>query len=654
MMGLTSPITGKLNATAHVMGRFPNESLNANAAIQNGTVGRIQLQRAEVAVSASRGHGSLQRAIVQIPYLTATGSGTFGLHARDPLDLALHATSPDIGKLMATANGKTKDISGALDTTLHVTGTRLDPMLNDTLALDSLRYGKITIPRISGTIIGTRTQVAIENGLVQLKRGNVAVSGRVPIAMKPRFEIDPGNKPVRFALTANNVDFSNFEAALPQGTHLAGTFGGAMTVTGTIDDPKLNGTLALHNGYFVGPIDQNPIQKLTGQLAFNGTTLAVYNLHADVGGGTMDLNGKASVPDVRDIRDATFHSTLVAKGAQFNSPQYFRGKVDANITASRATARTRPMIAGTVNLPNARIPLSAFWNPRAPQGPPRKLPDIGLDIAANVGNDVRVQSSNVDVGAQGAVKVGGSLNNPQLSGQIASTGGTVDFFRRFSIESANIRFDPSNGIMPFINATATTQVPDPLTYIALNVSGLAPNNMKIAFSSDPSYDRAQIMGLLAGVNELNKLGQGGGDGGGFSVASTVQNMATGELNTFFTRQLLEPLSASLGNAMGLQNLQLTDDFHSGFGIAAAKAFGKHLTFLYRQSLGTPRRQQLSFQAHRHESTAFDLTFYQVDSPALLSFQQNASSMFGFLDASSLMNPTLGTSGFTFSYQHRFQ
>jgi hypothetical protein len=197
-------------------------------------------------------------------------------------------------------------------------------------------------------------------------------------------------------------------------------------------------------------------------------------------------------------------------------------------------------------------------------------------------------------------------------------------------------------------------VPDPLTYIALNVSGLAPDNMKIAFSSDPSYDRAQIMGLLAGVNELNKMGQGGGGVGGFSVASTVQNMAVGQLNTYFTRQLLEPLSASLGNAMGLQNLQLTDDFHSGFGVSAAKAFGKHMTFLYRQSLGSPRRQQLSFQAHHGESTAFDLTFYQVDSPATLSFQQNASTMFGFLDTSQLMNPTLGSNGFTLTYQHRFQ
>lgn len=654
MLGLTAPVTGTLDATARVNGRFPDETIAADASVNRGTFGRVQMQRAHISVRATRGRGRIENALVQIPFLTATGSGTFGLHARDPLDLAFRATSPDIGKLYGSINGKTQKIAGALDTTLHVTGTRLDPAMSDSLTLTSLQYDKLTVPAVSARIDATPTYVTLSDGLIQLQRGNITASGYAPIAMKPHFELDPHNAPVRLALNVNNVDFSNFENVLPQGTHLAGTFGGAMTINGTVDNPLLNGTLALHNGYFVGPIDQNPIRNFTGQLAFNGTTLALYNLHANVGGGTLDLNGRASVPDVRDIRDATFHTAIALRNAQFNSPKYFRGKVDANITADRATPKTLAVIAGTVNVPSARIPLTAFWNPRAPQGPAKKLPDIALNVRATIGNDVRVQSSNVDVGAQGAVTVGGTLPSPTLGGAFTSTGGSVDFFRRFTIESADVRFDPSNGIMPYVNATATTQVPSPQTYIALNVSGLAPDNLQIAFSSDPSYDRAQIMGLLAGVTQLNNLGQGGGIGG-FSVGSTVQNLAAGELNTFFTREMLEPLSASLGNALGLQNLQLTDDFHSGFGFSAVKAFGKHVTASYRQSLGTPSRQMLNIEAHRGDSTAFALMLYQVQSPALLGFQQTMGGLYGYNSGySDLLNPTLGTHGVSLLYEHKFQ
>ncbi len=653
MMGYSAPVTGKLNAHAAVRGRFPDETIAANAAIERGTVGRIQLQRAQLALSASRGHGSITQAIVQIPYLTANGSGTFGLHANDPLDLSMRATSPDVGALMRSASGKAPPVTGALDTTLRVQGTRTDPQLTDTLALTRLRYKDLTIPAASAVVAVNQSRVQIRNGLVQFARGRITASGWVPIAMKPHVQLDPANKPVRLAIAADNVDFSNFESALPKGTRLAGTLTGAMTIDGTLDDPLLAGQIALHNGYFVGPIDQNPISKMNGAVIFSGRTVALQAVHADVGGGTMDLLGSAHLPNVRDIRAATFNARVVAKGAQFNSPQYFRGKIDADVTASRTTPRAAPAIAGTVDLPSARIPLTAFWNPKAPQGPKKTLPDVALNLTAHVGNDVRVQSSNVDVGAQGAVTVGGTLQDPTLRGAFQATGGTVSFFRTFGIQSARVRFDPANGIMPFVNATATTTLTTPqTTFVSINVSGLAPDNLHIAFDSDPPYNEQQIMGLLAGIGGPSGPALAGA--GDFSANSAVANLASGEVNTFFTREMLEPLSAQLGTALGLQNLQLTDDFASGFGVSAAKAFGKHMTVVYDETMAQPKRQSLSIEAHHGESTAFNLMFYDVQSPSLLSFAQS-NNLLGFDNGggSTLMQPALGSSGTSFMYEHKF-
>ncbi|HEV3154890.1 MAG TPA: translocation/assembly module TamB domain-containing protein [Candidatus Baltobacteraceae bacterium] len=649
MLGYTAPVTGTLDADAAVRGRFPDETIAARADIYHGTVGRIPLQLAHVALSATRGRGTISQAQIRIPYLNADGSGTFGLHANDPIDLAMRATSPDVGALMKTASGKPQDVAGALDTTVRVRGTRTNPLLNDTLALTNLRYNKLTIPKIAADIAATRTQVALRNGSIALARGSVSASGVIPITMTPHFALDPANKPVRLALAANNVDLSDFESALPKGTRLAGTLGGGMTVDGTIDNPQLGGRIAVRNGYFVGPIDQNPIQKMNGALVFSGTTVALQALHADVGGGTMDMTASARVPNVRDIRAAAFTARITANGAQFNSPQYFRGKVDADVTASRVPGQPANL-TGSVTIPSARIPLTAFWNPHAPQGPKKSLPPVALNVRANVGNDVRVQSSNVDVGAQGSLQVAGTLADPQLQGFFESTGGTVSFFRTFTVEDARVRFNKANGIMPFVNATATTDVSQ--TYVALNVSGLAPDNMHVAFTSDPSYSEQQIMGLLAGVGGPSGPALAGA--GNFSANSAVENLAAGEVNTFFTREMLEPLSAQLGSALGLQNLQLTDDFASGFGVSAAKAFGKHVTVVYSESMGQPQRQSLSIEAHKGRSTAFDLLFYQVQSPTLLAFTQNAN-MFGFDNGAgaAINQPTLGTNGTSFLYEHKF-
>ncbi|HZZ65080.1 MAG TPA: translocation/assembly module TamB domain-containing protein [Candidatus Baltobacteraceae bacterium] len=646
MLGMTAPVTGTLDADANAQGRYPDISLAANANVVNGTVGRVELQQAQIALSARRGRGQIQQAIVRIPYLTAMGSGTFGFHSRDPLQLAVRATSPDLGHLMSTVSGKPFNGTGTLDTTMRIAGTRADPQIRDDFTLAALRYGTFTVPRVWGTLSGNSRTIALEHGEVDLKRGRVlAVSGNAPVHFTK-------NAPVVLDVALQNVDFSDFQSALPHGYTLAGTMAGTMHVRGTVDAPLLTGAIALHNGYFVGPIDQNPIQRINGTVAFAGNRITIPGLQAQVGGGTMDMNATAIIPNFRSLRTATFTSRIIAREAQINSPKYFRGKVSADITALRRPGGI-PTISGNLDIPSARIPLTAFWNPHASNTPAKAPFPLAFNLAVNAGNDVRVQSTGVDVGAQGRVAVGGTLASPTLNGAFTSTGGTITFLRRFTIQQATVTFSPANGIMPAVDAQATTQVSSPLTYIALHVTGLAPNNLNISFDSEPPYSREQILALLSGVGNLN--GTGGAtlaSGGG---SNFISSLASSQLNSMFTQQLLEPLSAALGNALGLQNLQLTDDFTSGFGVSAAKAFGKHITAVYSANLGSPQRRSLTIEAHHGDSTSFSLVLYSVDSPSLLG-ANTQTNLFGFNDLANttVLTPQVGSNGYMLMYEHKFQ
>lgn len=646
LLGYRAPVTGTIDADASASGRYPDLNLGMSATLLHATVGRIPVEQAQMDLAATRGRGVVRRMIVRIPYLTAQGSGTFGFHAGDALALAVRASSPDIGKLMTTASGKTNAASGTLDTSLSISGTRADPQMGGRISLTAFRYKRFSVPKIWALAEGNARAVTLQHGEVDFTRGSVVASGTVPLRSRK-------NAPVALAMQVRNVDFSDFESALPRGYRLAGTMAGTMRVAGTMDDPLFDGSITLSNGYFVGPIDQNPVQHVNGLLAFAGNSIAIRNLHANVGAGTMAVNGTAVVPNFRDPKAATFSARIVANGAQINSPQYFRGKVDANVVASRAGGSAIPQITGSVAVPSARIPLTAFWNPHAPKSAPKAPLPLGFDLTATAGNDVRVQSNGVDVGATGRVTVGGTLASPTLAGAMHSTGGTVDFLRRFTIERAAVRFDPSNGIMPYVDATATTQVSNPIADIALHVTGLAPNNMQLSFDSEPSgYSKAQILAMLSGLTNLN----GTGGSTQFSASNEIQNLAMGEVNTLFTQQLLEPLSASLGNALGLQNLQLTDDFTSGFGVSAVKAFGKHITAVFAENLGTPSRRSLSLEVHHGPSTAFDLTMYSVDTPPAFGYTPgtNPFNFTSSMNSSALMSPLLGTNGFTMTYRHEFQ
>ncbi len=651
LLGYTTPVTGFIDANAALRGRYPDIAMNANANLRDGVVGKIHVLRAQIAATANNGRGRITQAVVQIPYFVAEGSGTFGLHRSDPLDVTAHGNSTDVGKLVETVSGKPNEIAGVLDTTLRVNGTASNPLVHDDLTLAQLKYAKLVVPKVQAAINVTRQTVVLTRGVVSLHKGTVTASGEAPLQI-PKGTVDP----IALTIAANAVDLSDFTAALPEGSKVAGLLNGTMHVAGSLKAPTLGGGFALQKGYYVGPMDQNPISNLDGQIAFNGTEVALNNVHANVGGGTFAMNATASAPSLKDMRAATFNSNIVANNAQVNNPTYFRGKFNADIHAYR-TAGGLPTIAGTVDVPSARVPLTAFWNPHAPKTQKQSPLNLAFNMTANAGHDVRVQSPNVDVGVQGDVNVSGTLKQPALKGRVASTGGTVNFLRQFSIRRAVASFSPSEGFWPYVDAIADTQVSNPLTYIELQVTGLAPNSMQLNLQSDPTYDRTQILGLLAGLQSLGAVNGVAATNatGGFTVGGAVQNMALGQLNSFFTRSILEPLNVGLGQALGLQNLQLSDDFTSGFGVSAAKAFGKHITAQFAQNLGSPKQSSLSIQAHHGESTAFDLMFYSVQDPPLTGFltQNNNPFNFNSLGNNSTLMGLSGTNGVSLTFQHRF-
>jgi hypothetical protein len=285
------------------------------------------------------------------------------------------------------------------------------------------------------------------------------------------------------------------------------------------------------------------------------------------------------------------------------------------------------------------------------------LPNLAFEgVQITAGSNVRVQSANVDIGATGAVRLAGTLEAPSLAGSFRSTGGSLSFYRSFNVESGNVQFDPSSGLIPDVDAAATTFVSDPATAIRLHVTGPV-TAMNLAFASDPPYDREQILGLLVGAQQFGAVrGVQGSGGGGFSAGSAVQGIALGQLNTVFTRNLLEPLNASLGSALGFTAVQITSDVQAGLGINAVKAFGKNTNAIFAQSFGYPRTQSVGLEAHPNAASALRFTAYSSTGPTLFALQQQPQPIaFGVMNLNPLtaLAPISGQNGVTFSYVRKF-
>ncbi len=302
-----------------------------------------------------------------------------------------------------------------------------------------------------------------------------------------------------------------------------------------------------------------------------------------------------------------------------------------------------------------RVPLDAFLSQKAggASGPRFNVGFANLRVTA--GDDVRVQSGNVDIGATGGITLAGTLAKPALTGGFDSTGGTLSFYRTFNLQSGRVSFSPSSGLIPDVNAVASAFVPDPPTAIKLHVTGPA-TAMNLALQSDPSYDRQQILGLLVGAQQFGGVqGVHSSGGGNFSAGSAAENLAASQVSTVFTRTMLEPISSSVASALGFSEVQITSDVQTGLGINAVKAFGKNVNAIFGQTFGYPRSQSITLDAHPSPAVGLRLSAYTTSGPSLFFVQQpQAIGMDAMqLNPYTVLPPQNGSDGLTFSFVRRF-
>jgi hypothetical protein len=250
----------------------------------------------------------------------------------------------------------------------------------------------------------------------------------------------------------------------------------------------------------------------------------------------------------------------------------------------------------------------------------------------------------------------------------------------------SVTFDPNAGIIPVMQAEATTHVPNsdpdpsrnPSGYadITINVTGPV-TGLNIDLTSAPPYAREQILGLLLGASSIGAVNFGGTSSNPTTVGGTisgspqvtigglppglvtqqngtvsVNQQAFGILNAQFTRALLSPIETTLGTALGLTTLDLTVDYGGSVGFNARKQLGKgNLYALYGQSFTLPLRQTYGIEAQPNPSFSVQITgFTQYGTTQLGAYPLNTYSTNQTATAGQTPG---GTSGFTFSVQRRY-
>jgi hypothetical protein len=685
LAGIASPVvTGKLDVTATARGRGRAPTIDLDGDLSDGTIARVPIQRATLIAHATQQSVAIQSFQAALPHLSLSGDGTIGVAPNAPVALSLSGHSDDIGALTGLLRPLPFSLAGAADAMLRVSGTRASPAIAGSFEIADARVAALPVPHVTGSFALHGRSLILQNTDVDLPRGRLALAGSLPLTLAP-LGIGPPNAGLSFDVESRSLDLADFASLLPKGSTIAGTLDGRFGVTGTASSPELVGGMTLTGGAF-GLSGQTPLKDITGSLSFDHQTARLDRLHADAGSGAIDASGRIVFPVAGSSLDYAF--TATARQAMLTVPGFFSGQVDGEVSLTRTPVR--PLLGGAVTVSNAVIPFNALFAATAKGGSSPLPTNVGFDLAMTAGKNVRVRSGAIDIGGSGTIDLTGTLGDPRLGGTLdASPGGTLVYFNRvFRIVRGTVAFDPNEGIVPIMDAQATTRVPNNDPDVARNPTGTADitidvtgpvTGLKIDLTSVPQYSQEQILGLLLGASSVGAVNFGGYTGAPQTVGGqisgapsvvvgglppglvsqqngtiSVNQQAFSLLNAQFTQRLLSPIENTIGSALGLTTLDLTVDYGGAVGFSARKQLGRANVYgVYGQTFTFPYRQTFGIQAQPNPAFSLQLTgFVQY---GILPFGAYPANPFPFSANQSLVAGQYpgGTSGYTFSVQRRY-
>jgi autotransporter translocation and assembly factor TamB len=692
-LGYQFPVLGRVNADANVTGPLGNPVVVTEATLAGGSLGRFPVDSLTVSATSTVKGTTLRRASLELPALSVEGSGSFGLGARDPLMLALHAKSPNVGVFADRLFGANYPVTGLAEADVHVTGSRSKPQVAGGFDLENMVVRGVAVPQALGQFTVAGRDVVLSGVEVGFATGALYLAGSVPFEVAP-FSFGPARSPITLDMSVKGLDLADFSTLLPAGSTLAGKLNGRVAVDGTAGAPQLNGSLALSDGALRTPVESAPLTALAAHLSFDGNDVKLDTFRASAGGGTVDASGSATIPDlVRPGTDAAYRLDARAASLRLDLPEFGSGTVDGTLALSHRPA-TLPKLAGRLTLNDATIPFSALllaaggagggFDAAPAAAAAASAGDLSLALDVSAERNVRVRSANVDIGARGDLRIDGTRDAPQLSGVFTSTGGTLTYFNTvFRLVDGTVTFAPDLGVIPNLAARATTHVINPDPNTVRNVSGTADislsvtgpvTNLSIALSSDPNYDRQQILGLLLdapalgaknlfgdtpgtptlfGSNEVGQLAPGVAANRNQSGEISVAQEAFGIANAQFTRTLLAPFESTVASAVGLTNLNVNVDYTGNVGLTARKILGKNVDAIYGTTFGYPYRQTFGFDVKAGPATAGQVTVFQTLGATGINSLTPTTYFYTTNPKLQATQPTAGTAGFSLSLQRLF-
>lgn len=536
-----------------------------------------------------------------------------------------------------------RGITGKLDARATITGTTAAPTVDGHVEIRNGGFQNYKYESLVADVDYTGQRAIVDATLTQTPTERITVEGSVPMSLFRRSEtadhVPPAEgEEVDLRIQSTALGLGIIQGFTDQVANVTGTLEADVRVTGSGDDPHLQGHVDIRNGAFGVPaagvsytglntrIDLMPdvarIQSfqiideegaalsVSGEIAVHEKQVGAVNITlesdnfevidnelGDVGvGSSLKITGELRRPKVEgEVRIETGRLEVDRLLTLFYDP-YATESLPEVVSAERqvegagsAEEATRKALQ---RAEQSAAPPGAETKPGVEPPPPGGIFEaLEMDVTVAIPDNLVLRGDNIRPGGPtGAalgdinITIGGDIrarkqpgDQVRLNGEVQTVRGTYEFQgRRFElVRGGELRFVGETEINPFLDVTATRMIPNTGVEARIHITGTV-KAPELELTSNPPLDESDILALIVFNRPVNELGTGERS----SLAATAGGIATGFIAA--------PLGESIGRALDLDLFEITtttEEGDLGAGITLGQQIGDRAFLKLRQQFG---------------------------------------------------------------------
>ena len=416
------------------------------------------------------------------------------------------------------------DLTGTLGAELNIDGPLSAPSLTFSALADGVRMADPAFASDPLARVEVKSNIAdgrLASSLFVKEISDEPIALNLTIPLK--FSLDPlayqaaTNQAIEGTFKANTNIAPLVRLATLDGQELNGQLIADLTLSGTRDQPSIEGDVKLEKGQFADSLSGIVLGDVTLLLAAKGTQVELTELSArDRSTGTLNASGSVNIGlkngypfdvDVKSDKLVVLDNDLgraLATGDIKIGGDLTQGSATGTIKIDRADLNVPS--GGGISPPDLsvhEVGLSAPFRPRqtSPGGFANYVVALNLDIAAP--QEIFVRGRGLQTEWGGNLSVKGDSTAPTIGGQLDYRRGYLDFLtKRFNITEGTIRFTGGQNPIPQVEITARAQGE---TLVAIVTIDGPANDLDIDLTSDPVRPRDEILADVLFGSEPGEL-----------------------------------------------------------------------------------------------------------------------------------------------------